>query len=329
MLYDNHGRLINYMRIAVTDRCNLRCFYCMPENGIRYVHRKDLLSFEELERVVSLFAQEGISKIRITGGEPFLRKGMMDFLGRISAIKGVEQIHITTNGTLTNGLIGDLKALGIKSINLSIDSLDKKRFHEITRRDSFDQVMATFHELLAHDMKVKTNMVVMNGKNIEDILPMINLTKEHKVSVRFIEEMPFNGTGKNEESLFWSQDKILEHIQSAHPAIEKLPDPPHSTSFNYQIPNHKGTVGIIAAYTRLFCGTCNRIRLTPQGTIKTCLYDDGVFNIRDLIREGATDEELIATLRKALNNRAKDGWEAEKNRKAGNDVSESMATIGG
>lgn len=326
MLYDNHGRVINYMRVAVTDRCNLRCFYCMPESGIRYVHRKDLLSFEELERVIGLFAQEGISKIRITGGEPFLRKGIFDFLAKINAIEGVEKIHVTTNGTLTSGRVAEFKDLGIKSINLSIDSLDPKRFFEITRRDSFEQVMDTFHELLANDIQVKTNMVVMNGKNIEDIIPMVELSKEHKVSIRFIEEMPFNGTGKNEEKLVWSKDKILDHIKEQYPNIEKLPDPPHSTSYNYKIPGHQGSIGIIAAYTRLFCGTCNRIRLTPQGTIKTCLYDDGVFNIRDLIRAGATDEDLIAALKKALGNRAKDGWEAERNRKT---ISESMATIGG
>ena len=140
--------------------------------------------------------------------------------------------------------------------------------------------------------------------------------------------MPFNGAGKTAE-LLWTFPKILEHISKAHPQIEKIKDPPHSTSFNYQIPGFKGKVGIIAAYTRLFCGTCNRIRLTPQGQLKTCLYDNGIFNLRDILRQGATDEQLTNTLLDALKNRAKDGFEAEKNRDFNFPVSESMATIGG
>jgi len=301
----------------------------MPEDGIRYVHRKDLLSFEEMERIIKVFAKEGISKIRITGGEPFLRKGIMAFLGKINAIEEIKQIHITTNGTMTHGQIPMLKKLGVQSINLSLDSLDKQRFFDITRRDAFDKVMQTFHELLDNHIEVKINMVVMAGKNIADILPMVELTKDYPVSVRFIEEMPFNGTGKKEEQVYWSQHEILNLLKETYPDLFKLKDPDYSTSANYKVPNYKGSLGIIAAYTRLFCGTCNRIRLTPQGIIKTCLYDDGVFNIKDLIRSGVSDAELVATLKKALNNKAKDGWEAEKKRLEGNEVSESMATIGG
>lgn len=329
MLYDNHGRKINYLRLAVTDRCNLRCFYCMPEEGIDYLPRKELLTYEEMERVIALLASIGISKLRITGGEPFLRKGMMEFLTRVSHIEGMKQIHITTNGTLTKDLVPELKKIGIASINLSLDSLDEKRFFDITRRDSFKTVMQTFDQLLAHDIPTKINTVVMQGRNIEDILPLVELTKNHSVGVRFIEEMPFNGSGGKSDNLLWDFPKILEHIKTLHPDIEKLPDPPASTSFNYQIPNYQGTVGIIAAYSRLFCGSCNRIRLTPQGVLKTCLYDDGVFNLKNLIREGASDLQLKTAFLDALGNRAKDGFEAENNRFFGNSVSESMATIGG
>ena len=329
MLYDNHGRKINYLRLAVTDRCNLRCFYCMPEEGINYLSRKELLTYEEMERVISLLASLGISKLRITGGEPFLRKGMMDFLTRVSQIEGMEQIHITTNGTLTKDLVPDLKKIGIASINLSLDSLDENRFFDITRRDSFKTVMQTFDQLLAHEIPTKINTVVMQGRNIEDILPLVELTKNHPVGVRFIEEMPFNGSGGKEGNLLWDFPKILAHIKSVYPNLEKLPDSPTSTSFNYQIPDYQGTVGIIAAYSRLFCGSCNRIRLTPQGVLKTCLYDDGVFNLKALIREGADDLQLKAAFLDALGNRAKDGFEAEKNRFLGAGVSESMATIGG
>ena len=329
MLYDNHGRLINYIRLAVTDRCNLRCFYCMPEEGIKYVPRQELLSYEELERIVKLLAGLGISKVRLTGGEPFLRKGSMEFIDRLLNIPGVDKLNITTNGTLTAHLIKDLKKMGINSINLSLDSLDPQRFKDITRRDSFGKVMSTFDQLLEHEIPTKINMVVMEGRNTNDIISMAELTKDKPVSVRFIEEMPFNGTGKSTEGLNWNYTKILNHLKAHYPNITKIKDEPNSTSFNYKIPGHKGSVGIIAAYSRLFCGSCNRIRLTPQGVLKTCLYDDGVFNIKNIVREGATDAQLITTFKEALGSRAKDGFEAEKNRNFGSSISESMATIGG
>ncbi len=329
MLYDNHGRQINYLRLAVTDRCNLRCFYCMPEEGIKYMPKKELLSYEEMERIVRIMAKMGIRKIRITGGEPFLRKGMMDFIQTLHSINGIEQLNVTTNGTMTKALVPDFKKVGIKSVNLSLDSLDQKRFFDITRRNDFSKVMDTFHQLLEYNIPTKINAVVMNGRNIEDIVPMINLTRDYPVSVRFIEEMPFNGTGEQAQVEAWDYPKILDHIKSNFPTIKKIKDPKHSTSFNYKIPGFKGSVGIIAAYSRLFCGSCNRIRLTPQGMLKTCLYDDGVFNIKKIIRNGGTDEHLKTALLEALGNRAKDGFEAEKNRTFGRPVSESMATIGG
>jgi molybdenum cofactor biosynthesis protein A len=328
-LYDNHGRMINYVRIAVTDRCNLRCFYCMPEEGINYVPKNALLSYEEMIRLTALLVQMGIEKVRITGGEPFVRRDMMDFLRALSRMDGLNEIHITTNGTTTAALVPELKSLGIRSVNLSLDSLDRDRFFEITRRDAFPQVMDTLDALLQYDIKTKINAVVMDGKNTGDILNMVEMARDKPVSIRFIEEMPFNGSGKQHARLSWDHRRILDHIRSAYPDIEKIPDPPFSTSYNYRIPGFMGSIGIIAAYSRTFCGTCNRIRITPQGMLKTCLYDDGVFNIRDLMRAGATDNQLQETFLQALGNRAKDGWEAEKNRKFGLPVQESMSTIGG
>jgi cyclic pyranopterin phosphate synthase len=328
-LYDNHGRLINYVRIAVTDRCNLRCFYCMPEEGIHYVPKNELLSYEEMTRLTALLVRMGIEKVRITGGEPFVRRDMMDFLRTLSKMDGLKEIHITTNGTTTAALVPELKSLGIRSVNLSLDSLDRNRFFEITRRDAFPQVMETLDALLQYGIKTKINAVVMEGKNSGDILSMVEMARDKPVSIRFIEEMPFNGSGKPNDLLSWDHRRILEHIRTAHPSIEKIPDPPYSTSYNYKIPGFLGSIGIIAAYSRTFCGTCNRIRITPQGMLKTCLYDDGVFNIRDLMRAGATDTQLQETFLQALGNRSKDGWEAEKNRKFGLPVQESMSTIGG
>ena len=176
-LIDNHGRTINYLRLAVTDRCNLRCFYCMPESGISYVPKPQLLTWEEMERVVKLFVQMGISKVRITGGEPFVRRGIVEFLDKISRVDGLTQINITTNGVLTAPLIPTLKNLGIHSVNLSLDSIDRKRFFDITRRDEFGQVWQTFEALQKYDIPTKINAVVMSGKNTQDIIPMIELTR--------------------------------------------------------------------------------------------------------------------------------------------------------
>ncbi|MEN0048192.1 MAG: radical SAM protein [Bacteroidota bacterium] len=184
MLYDNHGRFINYLRLAVTDRCNLRCFYCMPEEGIDYVARTELLSYEEMERVVKLMVSMGIEKIRITGGEPFLRKGMLEFMRRLRAIEGLKQLNITTNGTLTAKIVNELKDI-VDSVNLSIDSLDSKRFFDITRRDVFPKVMETLNQLLLHGVPTKINAVVMAGRNTQDIIPMVKLTEKQNLSVRF------------------------------------------------------------------------------------------------------------------------------------------------
>jgi cyclic pyranopterin phosphate synthase len=300
----------------------------MPEEGIKYVPRKELLSYEEMHRIVSMMASLGINKVRITGGEPFLRKGMMEFMESIFKIDGIEKLNLTTNGTLTKGLVKDFKKVGIDSVNLSLDSLDQERFYKITRRDDLPKVLETLNELLKEEITVKINAVLMAGKNTQDILPMIELAKKDNISVRFIEEMPFNGEGARPETEFWNYKMILDHIKQAHPSLTKVADEANSTSLNYKINGYKGSVGVIPAFSRTFCGTCNRIRLTPQGQLKTCLYDEGVFNIKNLIRSGATDEQLKTTFLDALNNRAKDGFEAEK-RRGINKISESMSTIGG
>jgi molybdenum cofactor biosynthesis protein A len=328
-LYDNHGRPITYVRLAVTDRCNLRCFYCMPEEGIRYLPKKQLLTFEEIERLMTVLSSLGISKVRLTGGEPFVRNDLMKLINRIIEIPGIQDLHLTTNGVLTAPFIPELKKLGIASVNLSLDTLDKTRFHTITRRDEFEPVMNTLNLLMEHQIPVKINAVVMEGKNIEDILPLIELSKNNAVDIRFIEEMPFNGEGNHYPTLNWTHKKILQYIEGYHPTLEKIQDAPFSTSYNYKIPGYKGSVGIIAAFSRTFCGTCNRIRVTAQGTLKTCLYDEGVLDIRQLLRSNATDDEIKQHLLAAFNSRAKDGFEAERKRKNALPVSESMSTIGG
>jgi molybdenum cofactor biosynthesis protein A len=329
LLTDNHGRRINYLRLAVTDKCNLRCFYCMPEDGLKWLSRTELMSYEEMLQACTLLVKMGIEKIRITGGEPFARKDIMQLLAGLSKLDGLKELSMTTNGVLTAPYVAEMKALGINSVNLSLDTLNANRFFTITRRDEFKNVMETLDELLKHNIAVKINAVVMDGKNTQDILPMVELTKQLPVSVRFIEEMPFNGDGHTYQGLQWDHIRILNEITQQYPQLKKLEDPAYSTSYNYHIPGHKGDIGIIAAYSRTFCGTCNRIRITPDGTLKNCLYDDGVLNIKNMMRAGMNNEQLEQQLLAAFDRRVKDGWEAEQLRIEKTGVHESMATIGG
>lgn len=329
LLFDNHGRQLNYLRLAVTDRCNLRCFYCMPEEGLNFSKKSQILSYEEMERLIGILAKLGISKIRITGGEPFVRKDLVPFMKTVSAINGIDRLSITTNGTGPLKQIEDLKAMGIHAVNLSLDCLDRERFNKITRRDEFEQVMTYYEALLAAGINTKINAVVMQDHNLDDIIPMCELTQQHNVSVRFIEEMPFNGGSKGYTPIEWDHNKILEHIQATFPSLIKLEDEKNSTSYNYQIPGAKGSIGIIPSYTRTICATCDRIRLTPKGELKTCLYQNGSFSFRDFMRDGATDQEIENKFKELFNQRAKDGFEAEKQKPSESSSFESMATIGG
>lgn len=287
-----------------------------------------MLTFEEIERLISLLASMGISKIRLTGGEPFVRNDLMKLIRTIVEIPGIRDLHITTNGVLTAPYIPELKKLGIASVNLSLDTLDKKRFETITLRNEFESTYKTLNLLLEHEIPVKINAVVMEGKNTQDILPMVELTRKQNVSVRFIEEMPFNGEGSHYPTLTWTYKKILDHIQSTHPDIQKIPDPINATAYHYKIPGYAGDIGIIAAFSRTFCGTCNRIRVTAQGTLKTCLYGDSVLDIKKLLRSETDNEVIKSHFLSAFSTRHANGFEAEQNRKDVR-IHESMSTIGG
>ncbi|MBR9923175.1 MAG: GTP 3',8-cyclase MoaA [Bacteroidetes bacterium] len=329
MLVDNHGRRINYLRLAVTDRCNLRCFYCMPEEGIKYVDRTDLMSYEEMLRLLKVLAAVGVNKVRITGGEPFVRKGLEDFITRLNAVEGITDIRLTTNGTVSQKLISDFRRMGIKGVNLSLDSLDRERFFNITRRDLLPQVLDSLEALNQSEIPVKINTVVMAGRNTRDVIPLAELARTQADEVRFIEEMPFNGSEGLPNPENWDHIRILQELKEHFPDMQRQPMNFGDTAVRYSVPGFKGKLGIIAAYSRTFCGSCNRIRLTPTGTVKTCLYDSGVFNIRDLMREGATDKQIETAVREAVGNRARNGHEAEKNRFSNGSIQESMSTIGG
>ena len=325
---DSYHRNIDYVRIAVTDRCNLRCFYCMPAEGIVYEPQAHLLSYEEITRLLMVLGKLGFRKVRFTGGEPFLRKDFIKLLESTSRLEDFKSIHITSNGTLLQKHIERLKSLGITKINLSLDSLNKDRFHKITRRDDFEKVMETFHMLLANDFKLKINAVVMKNINTQDIVPMAGLAKDHDVDIRFIEEMPFNGGYKENTEMYTARD-ILSDLQLQYPELKKLPSKHGDTATLYQIPGYKGNIGVIAAFSRTFCDSCNRLRISAKGEIKSCLYDDGVFNIRDYMRSGVSNEELADKFREIIRLKPKDGFAAEKMRKVPTAAMQSMSSIGG
>ncbi|WP_205500819.1 GTP 3',8-cyclase MoaA [Rufibacter psychrotolerans] len=324
LLIDKYGRQLTYLRLSVTDRCNFRCYYCMPEEGMDFAARQELLSFEELYQLSALFCSLGVNKIRITGGEPFVRAGIIPFLRKLSQIPGLEEITITTNGTLSKKHIQALKEIGIRKINISLDSLDRERFHQITRRDSFEAVYACIFQLLESGFEVKLNCVVAEGKNIQDLVPFVELTKDYPLAVRFLEEMPFNGT-ETFQTPQWSYRKIYAHLNAHYPVLEQLPNAPSSTSVNYRVPGYEGTFGIIPSFSRTFCGTCNRIRLGATGELRTCLYGPPATNLRDLLRLGFSQEQIEQEILDAVSQREKDGFAAE----ASHAWHASMSLLGG
>jgi len=327
-LIDSFGRQIEYVRLAVTDRCNLRCQYCMPAHGIDIVPKQELLTFKEMYRLIRVLTELGVKKVRLTGGEPFVRKDFVGFLEMLSYNDLLDAINITTNGALISHHIDKIEQLKkVKNINLSIDSLNREKFAKITRRDVFPEVYKTFEILEKSSLNLKLNVVIQSGFNTDEITDFVRLTKDKNVAVRFIEEMPFNGKGQREMQENWTFRKILEEIKTEFD-VKEIQSEKSSTSRNYKVDNHLGTVGIIPAFTRTICNDCNRIRITSTGTFKNCLFDDGVFNLRDFIRNGASNDDLKALFLSLIKEKPENGFVAEANRKKGG-VSESMSTIGG
>ncbi len=327
-LVDPFGRQITYLRLAVTDRCNLRCQYCMPEKGIDIVPREELLTFKEMYRITRLLSELGVDKIRLTGGEPFVRKDFISLVKSLSYNDRLEQINITTNGALVKDHIGTLEQLKVKSINLSIDSLQPEKFLRITRRDQFARVWEAYEALLRSRLKLKLNVVVQSGFNTDEIIPFVRLTEKEDIAVRFIEEMPFNGKGLRKVKENWDFNRILNHIGESFESFEPLESGKSSTSKNFRVKGYRGTFGIIPAFTRTICNDCNRIRITATGLFKNCLFDDGVFDLKPILRSNASDDELKQIFIDTISKKPKNGFVAEANRTVGG-VSESMSTIGG
>jgi molybdenum cofactor biosynthesis protein A len=328
MLIDNHNRKINYLRLAVTDRCNLRCNYCMPSEGIDFVKNDKLLSIKELIQVSRILVDQGIDKIRITGGEPFVRKDLMVLLRELTKMNGLDDISVTTNATLIGPYIDELKQLGIKNINVSLDSINRDTFERITRRNQFDIVHNNLIRLITEGFNVRINFIVLDGQNEQDILPILEVMKHYNVSVRFLEEMPFNGGSKNFASIKWNYKAILEHINKKYPDFEKLESPDTSTSINYKIKGHKGTFGIIPSFSRTFCGSCNRLRVTATGDVITCLYGKPKTNLRDIVRSNSAEENIKSAILTAIGSRAKTGFDAQKEHST-TVFDNSMTSIGG
>lgn len=329
-LLDKYGRTISYLRLAITDRCNLRCQYCMPAEGNVFVERKQLLTFKEMYRLTRILSDLGVNKVRLTGGEPFVRNDFMNFLEMLSFNEKIDEINITTNGVLLAKYLKDFEKLQkIKSINLSLDTLKADRFKAITRIDSFSKVMDSYDFLKnLSAIKLKINFVVQPGVNTDEIIDFIELSKNDDVAVRFIEEMPFNGKGHRSVHQTWDFETIIKHVQEHYSTIEQLETAKSSTSINFRIPSYKGTFGIIPAFTRTICHDCNRIRITSTGMFKNCLFDEGVFSIRDFMRNDASDDAIKELFIKTVHHKPENGFVAEQNRNNIN-IYESMSNIGG
>ncbi|PCJ97115.1 MAG: GTP 3',8-cyclase MoaA [Flavobacteriaceae bacterium] len=327
LLVDNHNREINYLRLAVTDRCNLRCNYCMPSEGINFAKNDTLFTIDELSRLSTILVGQGIDKIRITGGEPFVRKDLMVLLRNLSKLEGLNDISVTTNATLIGPYIDELKELGIRNINVSLDSINRETFERITRRDEYDTVHNNLIRLITEGFNVRVNFIVLENQNTQDLLPILDVMKHYNVSVRFLEEMPFNGGSKKFNTIQWDYKKILEHILSNYPETEKLISPTTSTSINYQIKGHKGTFGIIPSFSRTFCGSCNRLRISAIGDVITCLYGKPKTNLRDIMRGENAEMNVQKEILKAIGSRAKTGFDAQEEHSTVFDS--SMTSIGG
>ena len=324
LLKDNFGRIINYLRLAVTDRCNLRCLYCMPEEGVTSIFHKEILSYEEFLRLIDIFSNLGINKLRITGGEPFARKGLINFIESIRGLNSSLSIYITTNGVLISQYLQRLKELNINGINLSLDTLNKEKFRIITQRDLLNNVLETLEEIIKLQIPLKINTVVSKNSNINEITKIAGIANHENIEVRFIEKMPFDG--KSSEVDFVTDKEIFEILQKAYPGIIKL-EGNNSTADLYSIPGFRGKVGIIGSYTRSFCSSCNRIRITPQGMLKTCLYDNGVLDLREMLRTSYSDDEIKEAIISCVNKKYKNGFEVETVSEI--KVKNSMSAIGG
>jgi molybdenum cofactor biosynthesis protein A len=291
-MQDNHGRGHNYLRISITEHCNLRCTYCMPAEGIALTPRAHLMTADEIVTIAKTFVNLGVTKIRLTGGEPLVRKDakfIIEQLGKLSV-----ELTLTTNGILVHEFIDTFKDAGITTLNVSIDSLQKVKFNQITRRNYFEKVIENLDLLEMNGFQVKLNVVVIKGFNDNEIIDFIEMTKDRNIQIRFIEFMPFDGNQWNKEKLV-SYAEILSQVNAFYTEqkVERTQDKPNDTAKNHKIKSYKGSFSVISSVTNPFCSTCNRIRLTADGKLKNCLFSNSETSLLDTLRAGVSIEPLI------------------------------------
>ncbi|KAF2514456.1 GTP 3',8-cyclase MoaA [Flavobacterium zhairuonense] len=293
ILTDGFGRKHNYLRISLLEKCNLRCTYCMPADGIALSPKASLMTADEIFAIAQTFAQNGVDKIRLTGGEPLLRKDFPEIVSKLSALN--ISLSLTTNGILIDRHIETLKEFNVKKINLSLDTLVSSKFASITLRNQFEKVVDNLHLLLNNDFQVKVNVVLIKGFNDNEIIDFVKLTQFLPISVRFIEFMPFAGN-EWDRSKMVSQKEILSLVETQFSSdeIQKLEDEKNFTSRNYKINGFQGDFGIISSITNPFCDSCNRIRLTADGKIKNCLFSNSETDLLTALRNGDSITELIS-----------------------------------
>ncbi|KAG5677155.1 hypothetical protein PVAND_006936 [Polypedilum vanderplanki] len=294
-LIDSFGRFHSYLRISLTEKCNLRCQYCMPEEGVPLSPKSHLLTTDEIIYISKLFIDQGVRKIRLTGGEPTIRKDLVEIIARLKEIPLLENISITTNGlVLTRNLVSYQRA-GLDSLNISLDTLQPKKYETITRRKGFERVVAGIDLAIQLGYKPKINCVAMKNFNEDEICDFVEWTKDRNVDIRFIEYMPFSGNRWETEKLLSFRD-MLNLIQQKYPTFEALENKPNDTSKAFRVPGYEGQVGFITSMTEHFCGSCNRLRITADGNLKVCLFGNKEVSLRDAIRNGCSEDDLIALI---------------------------------
>lgn len=299
-LVDKFGRVHDYLRISLTERCSLRCMYCMPAEGVRLAPSADMLTTDEIVRLTDLFVRNGVSKIRLTGGEPLVRKDIVDVTQRIGQIPGISTLAMTTNGIALKRYLPALRTAGLNALNISLDSLNADKFQQITRRKGHSAVLESLHMALSSEFpSVKLNVVIMKNTNEDELHSFCDLTKNFPMDVRFIEFMPFSGN-RWHDSRFLSYAEMLHRIGEHYGALERANDGANDTCKHYRVPGFRGRIGFITSMTDQFCGTCNRLRITADGNIKVCLFGAEEVSLRNLMRKGATDSEIVEVIQHAL-----------------------------
>ncbi len=312
-LQDTHRRVINYLRISVTDRCNLRCVYCMPEIGVSALRHQDILTYEEILRVARLAAELGIRKIRITGGEPLVRRDVVGFLGRLARLPSLEDLSLTTNGLLLGPMARDLRKAGLRRVNVSLDTLRPEVFERITRRPGLQQVLAGLEAARAAGLSpIKVNVVALRGLNDGEILEFAAFAREGGYEVRFIEFMPSSADAWSAGG-FLPASEILETLRSRYALVPVEERSSVGPSRTYRL-NGGGTVGIISPLTEHFCGRCNRLRLTASGSLRSCLFSDREIDLRPILRSQSGDPGLTEAIRRAVHEKPRSHTLLEEDR---------------